>query len=168
MAFDFLGTLTIKQLQELRSFIEAQIVDIDEEINFLYMEEANLRQTLASFEKADSHFGGDISTYLYASELPDVIRMPKQEDSAAADLMYKIKKPFVSTIKYKLEKNEFKIKKIFDAIEQTKEQIDRKAIAKSQSKALLNELESMFSNDNSSFLFKTEEEKRNFFKGIPI
>jgi hypothetical protein len=167
MAYDFLGTLSITELQDFRSFLEAQIVDIDDEINFLYVEMNNLKQTLASFAEASSHFGDDSTRFLYETQLRDVIKIPKQDDSPAASIMAQVKKPFISTIKYKLERNEFKMKKLLDAIEQTKESIDRKAIAKSQTRALLNELEGMFIDKNSTFLFRSDEEMKNYFQGIP-
>jgi hypothetical protein len=168
MAFNYLGTLSITQLQELRSFLEAQLEDITEEINYLYVEMNNLSSTLAEFSEADTFFGGEASTSLYRTELHDVRRMTKHDDSPAAELMEKIKKPFIPTIKYKRERNEYKIKKLFDAIEQTKEAIDRKSIAKGQTKSLLNELERMFNSKNSTFLFKSEEDRKNFLQGIQL
>jgi len=166
MAFNFLGTLSTPQLQELRGYLEAQIVDIDDEINYLYVEMNNLKQTLANFSQADMFFGGEAYTSLYETQLHNVVRVTKQDDSLSAELMAKVKKPFISTIKYKLERNEYKMKKLLDAIEQTKETIDRKAIAKSQTTALLNNLESMFTDQNSTFLFKTQEELDNYSQGI--
>lgn len=166
MAFNFLGTLSTSQLQEFRSFLEAQYVDLDDEINYLYVEMNNLLQTLASFSEADAYFGGDTVSSLYKTELHNVVKVTKQNDSSSADIMARIKKPFISTIKYKLERNEFKMKKLFDAIEQTKENIDRKSIAKSETKALLNELDSLFVDQNSNFLFKTTEQLENYSQGI--
>ncbi len=166
MAFDFLGTLSVLQLQELRSFLEAQLVDLDEEINYLYVEMNNLKQTLANFNEADAYFGGKAVESLYEKQLHNVVRISKQDDSYSAEIMERIKRPFISTIKYKLERNEFKMKKILDAIEQVKESIDRKAIAKSQTRALLNQIESLFTNKNADFLFKSQEDMENYFQGI--
>jgi hypothetical protein len=166
MAFNFLGTLSSTQLQEFRSFLETQLVDIDEEINFLYVEMNNLQQTLSNFSEADNYFGGDSYSILYTTQLHDVIKTTKRDDSASADLMERIKKPFISTIKYKREKNEHKMKKLLDAIEQAKEMIDRKSIAKSQTRSLMNELDGMFNDKNSNFLFKSEEDRKNYSQGI--
>ncbi|MDD5649576.1 MAG: hypothetical protein PHF86_04050 [Candidatus Nanoarchaeia archaeon] len=166
MAFNFLGTLSSPQLQELRNFLEAQINDIDDEINYLYVEMDNLKQTLMRFSEADSYFGGDALNSLYTTNLPDVIKVPKQDDSLSAEIMAKVKKPFISTIKYKLERNEYKMKKLLDAIEQAKESIDRKSIAKSQTTALINEIESLFTNQHSTVLFKTTEDLNNYMQGI--
>lgn len=166
MAFDFLGTLSTPQLQELRNFLEAQVVDLDDEINYLYVEMNSLQQTLASFNEADSFLGGSALESLYMTQLPDVVRISKQDDSQSAELMAKLKKPFISTIKYKLERNEYKMKKLLDAIEQAKENIDRKSIAKKQTSALLNNIESLFTEQNSNFLFRTKEELDNYSQGI--
>jgi hypothetical protein len=166
MAFDFLGTLSVPQLQDFRSFLEAQLVDIDEEINYLYVELNNLQQTLASFSQADAFFGGNASSVLYPTQLHLLKKRTKQDDSASADLMEKVKKPFISTIKYKRERLEFKMKKLLDAVEQAKEQIDRKSIAKSQTGALLNQIETMFNSVNYNILYNTEEERKNYLQGI--
>lgn len=166
MAFNFLGTLSIPQLQDFRSFLEAQLVDIDEEINYLYVEMNNLNQTLADFSQADNYFGGEATNVLNPTQLHDVVKVTKQDDSSAAYLMAKIKQPFISTIKYKRERNEYKMKKLLDAIEQAKEMIDRKSIAKTQTTALLNQIEAMFNSQNSNFLFKTDADLKNFLQGI--
>ena len=166
MAFCFLGTLSTEQLQELRSFLEAQVVDLVDEINYLYVEMNSLRQTLLSFSEADSHFGGTSIELLYKTELHNVVGSPKQNDSYPADLMAKVKKPFIPTIKYKLERNEHKMKKLFDAMEQAKESIDRKSAAKGQTSELLNNIERLFISENSRFLFKTTEDMENFSQGI--
>jgi hypothetical protein len=166
MAFNFLGTLSTPQLQELRNFLEAQIIDLDDEINYLYVETNNLKTTLTSFCEADSYFGGDALNSIYETQLNDVVNIPKQDDSLAAQLMAKVKKPFISTIKYKLERNEYKIKKLLDAMEQAKESIDRKSIAKKQTLEILNQIDSMFTSQNSRTLFKTTEELNNFSQGI--
>lgn len=142
------------------------MVDLDDEINYLYVEMNSLKITLERFSQADSYFGGSTIDTLNQTELHDVVISPKQNDSEPAELMARVKKPFISTIKYKLERNEHKIKKLFDAIEQAKENIDRKSIAKSQTKTILNNIETLFTTHNSTFLFKTEEQLKNFSQGI--
>jgi hypothetical protein len=168
MAFNFLGTLSIQQLQELRQFVEVQIYDIDQEIKYLIVEMNNLNITLESFSQADMYFGGDTISNIYKiqSQLNDQMQVQKTDDSCSAKIMVDIKKPFITTIKYKLERNEYKMKKIFDVIEQTRELIERKSIAKSKTINLLNDLEKMFSEkENSTFLFKTTDIMNNFFNG---
>jgi hypothetical protein len=168
MAFDFLGTLSRPKLQELRNFLEDQIKDINEEINYLYTEMNNLTITLINFLEVDAEVNGSMFDRVQEiqTELPNLIVIPKQDDSVSAGIISDIKQPFISTIKYKKERNEYKVKKLIDAIEQDKEMIDRKAIAKSQTTALFDQVEKMFNSDNSSFLFNSEEDRINFSQGI--
>jgi len=166
VAFNFLGTLSTPQLQDLRSFLEEQIVDIDEEINYLYVELNNLQQTLANFSIADGFFGGDAVNSLYQTELHNFVRTTKQDDSVSADLMSQAKQPFIPTIKYKRERNEYKMKKLLDAIEQSQEMIDRKSAAKTQTIAFLNQIESMFNESNNNILFPSEQARIDFSSNI--
>jgi len=166
MAFNFLGTLNIDQLQEFRSFLEEQYVDIDQEINNLYVEKNSFQKTLDEFCESDAFFGGNAKKVLFSNELVDVKRSGKQDDSVSADLMSRIKKPFISTIKYKRERNEYKMKKLLDNIEQTNQLIDLKSIAKSETIALLNELESKFSDKSSTVLFSNESKMNDFSRGL--
>lgn len=166
MAFNFLGTLSLEQLRDLRSFLEEEIELIDEQINNLRVEVDNTKRLRQEFITADNNFGGN--TKIYETELPDVIRVPRQDDSNSARIMEKIKKPFIQNIKFKRERLEFKIKKLTDFIEQLRESIDRKAIAKTQTIQLLNELEQMFNADNADHLFQTTDELENYQKGIQI
>lgn len=166
MAFDFLGTLSLEQLRDLRAFLQEEIQDIDEQINTLRVELDNTKTTRIEFIEADSRFGGDVMASIYETELPKIRRVPKQDDTNSAILVQKAKKPFISNIKYKRERIEFKVKKLTDLIEQIREMIDRKAIAKDQTIELLNEVEKLFNEENSNHLFKTTEELNNFFQGI--
>lgn len=155
MAFNFLGTFNSDQLQDLRSFLDEQVVDINEEINYLYVEMNKISQTLNEFIAADTNFGGDTVNSISQTALPIITDSIKQDDSYPARLMAQVKAPFITTIKYKRERNEFKIKKLLDAWEQTKETIDRKAIAKSQTTALMNQIESLIISSNSNILTNT-------------
>jgi hypothetical protein len=166
LAFNFLGTLSSPQLQDLRSFLEEQIVDINEEINYLYVEMNNLRQTLSYFSTADNFFGGSASNVLYETQLHDLVKVTKQDDSVSADLMSQVKQPFISTIKYKRERNEYKMKKLLDAIEQSKEMIDRKSAAKTETKSFLDQIERMIADDNNNILFPSEQARKDFAKGV--
>ena len=168
MAFDFLGTLSLEQLSFLRSFLDEEVELIDEQINTLRVEVDNAKRLRQEFFTADNNFGGDTLNNIYETELPDVTKIPRQDDSNSARIMSKIKKSFIQNIKFKRERLEFKIKKLTDNIEQLTESIDRKAIAKTQTTQLLNELEKMFNADNANHLFKTTEQMKNYKKGIKI
>jgi len=168
MAFNFLGTLSVPQLQEFRSFLESQLIDIDEQINYLRAEEASLNKTIESFSKADNYFKGNAlqSISVNMTKLTDPVNITKQDDTSSATKMVQIKAPFISTIKYKRERLEYKLKKLADAIHQTKELIDIKAIAKDETEKLLNNLDTMFVETNSNFLFASDEAKNNFSQKI--
>ena len=168
MAFNFLGTLSKEQLNELRNFLSAQLEDIEEQVNTLRVEIDNLKRTRNDIYLADTNFGGNIIDTIGSieTELPDLVRIPKQNDANSARIMEKVKKPFLQNIKYKRERLEYKIKKITDAIEQNNEMIDLKAIAKTQTLELLSQIDSMFNYDNKNHLFQTTDEMRNFKMGI--
>jgi prefoldin subunit 5 len=166
MAFNFLGTLSKPELQEFRSFLEEQIVDLDEQINYLKSEMNRLWLTLADFKEADANLGGSATNHLYETQLPLVVKVAKVDDGYAADIMARLKQPFIQTIKFKKERNEYKIKKLLDAIEQTKEMISTKTYTKNETYAYLSELEAMFNNNKSKTLFNTQEDKNNYVQGI--
>jgi seryl-tRNA synthetase len=194
MAFNFLGTLNKPQLDELRNFLEAEIEDVDQQINYLRTELNNLSRTRDDLLQADINFGGKtINTFVSDNEavgtkklteldtqtntvksseknvttkLPYVAFANLQDDSVSASLIEKAKRPFISNIKYKRERLEYKIKKITDAMEQTNETIDRKAIAKTQTAALLNQVDSMFNNtSNRGILFPSTEALVDYKRG---
>lgn len=166
MAFDYLGTLSLEQLRDLRSFLDEELETIDQEINTLRVELDNSKRMMEELTTADGNFGGNTIGSLSQKTLADVIRIPEQDDTNAAVIMEKIKKPFITHIKFKRERLEYKIKKLTDSIEQIEEMVDRKATAQTQTRQLLNQLEAMFNEDNSNYLFQTTDELRNFRMGI--
>jgi len=184
MAFNYLGTLSKPQLDELRNFLNSEVEDIDQQINYLHIELDNLRKTRDNLLQADSNFGGKtLETFVNENEavgtktinsstdpvptkLPYLTVASLQDDRASAQLIDKAKRPFIGNIKYKRERLEYKIKKMTDAMEQTNEMIDRKAIAKSQTTALLNQVDTMFNQTNSGFLFPSTEALVNFKRGV--
>jgi len=168
MAFNFLGTLSLPQLNELRSFITQEIEDIEAQINLLRVERDNLERTRQGFVASDSYFGGNTIATINEEKFTDVYNIPRQNDSYPASFIQKAKFPFIQNIKYKRERLEFKIKKLSDAIEQDSEMIDRKAIAKTQTQELLNEVEKLFGRVDMPTLFQTTEELENFQKGIGV
>jgi len=168
MAFDFLGTLSQEQLRDLRSFLQEEMNLIDQQINTIIIEITNAEKTRQDLLQADNNFGGDFEKNIIQieKELPDVVAIADQSDTNSALLIDKIKKPFISNIKFKRERLEFKIKKMIDYIEQLSEEVDRKSIAKIQTNQFLNEIEQLFNNKNQNHLFATTQEMRNFKKGV--
>jgi len=166
MAFDFLGTFSLEQLRELRSFLESEIEDVEQQINTLFVELDNSKNVKIELSIADNNFGGKTLETMLETEFPDVERISRQDDTNSAKLISKIKKNFIQSIKYKREKLEFKIKKMIDNIEQIKEMIDRKNIAKTQTIQLLDEVERLFNSYNDNHLFQTTSDLKNYKQGI--
>jgi len=166
MAFDFLGTLSLEQLRDLRNFLEAEIEFTTTQINTLRVELDNVNRVKADFIDSASNNGYDVLENLYITELPDIVRIPRQDDVNSASIVEKIKKPFISNIKFKRERIEYKVKKLMDVEEQLKEQIDRRGIAKDQTIEMLNEVERLFNEENSNHLFQTKDDLNNFRRGI--
>ena len=166
MAFDFLGTLSLEQLRDLRNFLEGEIEFTETQINTLRVELDNVSRVKADFIDSASNNGYDVLENLYITELPDIVRIPRQDDVNSASIVEKIKKPFISNIKFKRERIEYKVKKLMDVEEQLKEQIDRRGIAKDQTIEMLNEVERLFNEENSNHLFQTKDDLNNFRRGI--
>jgi prefoldin subunit 5 len=165
MAFNFLGTFSLEQLRELRNFLVSEVESFDQQINSLRIELNKLKTTRTELVTADSNFGGNVLQSIFETELPPIVKVPKQDDTNSATLIEKVKRPFISTIKYKRERIEYKIKKLTDTVEQMSEMIDRKAIAKTQTTQLLDEVERMFNDQNKNHLFQTTDDMKNFFAG---
>lgn len=167
MAFNFLGTLSIEQLNELEAFLTTEIVDIDEQINALRTEVDNLKLTRAEMITADGNNGGTTNKWINDTLLQEIQRIARPNDANSASIIQKIKKPFLGNIKYKRERLEFKIKKLTDAIDQGNEMIDRKAIAKDQTTQLIASVRALFTEENANHLFQTTRELKQYYTAIP-
>lgn len=167
MAFNFLGTLSLEQLNSFEAFLSGEIINIDEQINTMRTEVNNLMLTRNELLTADANNGGTTNQWVNDNLLQDVIRVAKSNDANSAYLMEQVKKPFIQNIKYQRERLEFKIKKITDAIEQTNEMIDRKSIAKTNTSTLISEIRALFTAQNSDHLFQTTREMKDYFTAIP-
>ena len=166
MAFDFLGALSLEQLRELEAFLEEELEDLAEQVNTLRSEVDNIKRAKADLITADENFGGNALENISFGELPDITRVPKQDDSNSAYLVEQLKRPFIQNIKFKRERIEYKIKKLLDAEEQMNEMIDRKMIAQTKTRELINQIERLFTEDNANHLFKTTNELINFRRGV--
>lgn len=164
MAFDFLGTMSQNELSTLRIFLQGEIEDAEEHINTLRVELDNVTKTRNDLITADQQMGGDTINDMGEDEIAKDIK--RHYDITSAELMYKIKEPFIPNIKYKRERIEYKIKKLTDTMEQLKKQIDIKSITITETEELLAELNSKFSNENADHLFRTEQEQRDAELGL--
>jgi hypothetical protein len=157
MAFNFLGTMTLGQLTELRNFLMAEISNIEDEVNTLTIQQKNMERVRGSLIEADQKFKGNAVNSISANQLLKINSTGMQDDTVSALLVDKLKKPWISTIKYKRERLEYKILKVLDVIEQLNEARDRKAIAKSQTVELLNKVQVLFNKKNKVTLSPSTE-----------
>lgn len=169
MAFNHLGTLSQTELTELENFLKGEIEDIEQQINTLNIEKNKLIETRSSFLTVDKNFGGGLEDEIVSGQdkkIPYRVKVLRQDDANSAIIIDKLKKPFVKNIKYKRERLEYKIRKLTDMIEQMGEEIDRKAIAKTQTGELMSEVRRLFTTANANHLFRTTKEKENYLRNV--
>lgn len=165
MAFNFLGTLTLEDLSALRNFLQGEIDYIDQEINSLRIQQSNLQKARIQLLKADEFFGGSAMQSIHDQDFVKLRTIPIQDDSNIARLVNEAKKPFFANIKYKRERIEHKVLKLTDAIEQIGETMDRKAIAKTDTLGLLNQVQTLFDESTAAYAFRSEIDKENIESG---
>lgn len=130
MAFDFLGTIkSFEQFEEFKQFVSIEASKIDERIIHIRMETQRLSTLLGKFSSADIKLRGAYSL----SDNPDIDWIVKNRPTTpskatnidvltAIDVDY-LKKGFLDGIKARRERNEFKIKRILDLIDQNSDEI---------------------------------------------
>jgi len=165
MAFDFLGTFTIDQLNDLELFLNNKIEEIDDQASNLIIEANKAKNLQEKYERALKNLGGLQNTngllitkrlekieestanwvnQVYENQLFEstFLKKPNFSPSALDDiptavLMSKLKKPFIAEIKFQRERLEHKIRKCGDLVEQLEEKRFYKLIAKKETQALL-------------------------------
>lgn len=130
MAYNFLGTISsIEKFEEFEEMVEIETLQIDARIDHLGQEKQRYLELLDKFKGSDAHLRSEYTL----SEAPDVdyvkkarpreIPHPDIPDGLNASDVAAIKATFIDTIKYKRERNEFKVKRILDLVEQTANEI---------------------------------------------
>ena len=130
MAFNFLGRIrSIEQWEEFEEFLLREITVIPQRIVTLNSEIKRLGKLLNSFKAADLQLRSGYSK----SDTPDanwiVKPRPREEidvpviDTLNAYDVGTLKDPIIDAIKFKRERNEWKIKRIRDLIEQYQNEI---------------------------------------------
>jgi len=130
MAFNFLGTIkSLEQFQEFEEFINVEILKIEYRINHLIKEKNRFYELMDKFKTADLKLRSEYKS----SDQPDAdwIEAPRNNvagkraavDSLNAGDVDALKKTFLDTIKHKRERNEFKVKRIRDLLEQMNNEI---------------------------------------------
>lgn len=131
MAFNFLGTINSREeFEEFEEFVSKEFINIDKRIEHLEVEKQRFLELLDKFLIADLSLRSPYSK----ADLPDKdwITKPRQSnprlynipDGLNGEDVNLLKKMFLDSIKAKREKNEFRVKKIRDLIEQIKDEIN--------------------------------------------
>ena len=125
MAFNFLGSIEdLDDLEEFEEFINIEILKVGERRKHLEQEKKRLNILLGKFKLADLKMRSPYKKSQPAdadwldNARPSEKTFIKKNDALTALDVDLLKKGLLDTIKYKREKNEFKIKRILDLIEQ--------------------------------------------------
>ena len=151
MAFNFLGKIpSIKDWKEFEEFVNTEMANIDYKVTYLNSEIQRLYTLLNKFKKADLILR---SGYL-ESQPPDINYIVKARtkeehlmsviDTMTAVQVAQLKAPILDNIKSKRERNEWKIKRIRDLIEQYQNEMDNITKQKTLYKDILNHVFSKF------------------------
>ena len=119
MAFDFLGIFSKLDVENLKAYLQAQLDQVDAQINFMLVEQDKLQKTLVKLLDVCHQNGVKFKTF-DKSFLRKVNSQTIDNDSAV--LVQKLKEPYYSNIKVR-EDLEHRAKKLMDKIEQIQERI---------------------------------------------
>jgi hypothetical protein len=131
MAFDFLGTIeSIEQFEEFEEFVNIEARTIEKKIDTLVAQKLRYSELLDKFKQADQ-----IQRQGYSlAERSDInyIKNPRNQelptrriiDGFSSIAVDDLKKFTLEQIKSKRERNEYKIKKIRDLVEQTQNEVN--------------------------------------------
>ena len=130
MAFDFLGTIeSIEQFEEFEEFVNIEMTNMGQKINHLNAEVSRLNILLDKFKTADLKLRAGSKK----SNPPDANWIIKPRPIENRHVVYldglnaldvdNLKKATLDQIKFKRERNEFKIKRIRDLMEQYNNEI---------------------------------------------
>ena len=161
MAFNFLGTInSLEDFQEFEEFVRVEADRIGNRIDHLLKEKGRYYELMDKFKKADLGLRKDYA----GSDIPDAnwIRSPRSslssrpysEDALNLVDVDELKTSFLDTIKAKRERNEFKIKKIRDLIEQISNEINLLETEKTRYEETLNKISYRFDDPEYSELQK--------------
>jgi len=140
MAFDFLGIFTKQDITNLQAYLQAQLDDVDAQINHMVLELAKLQKTLARLIDLANNRGIKFKTFgtMFIRQLNSQV-----DDSDIARLVQKTKEPYYSNIKFR-DDIEHRIRKTIDRIEQMQERIHLLRMSKSEFRSNFETINSMF------------------------
>lgn len=155
MAFDFLGTISsFEEFEELEEFIQKEAVNIDKRIDNLNSERLRQLELADKFMSADLIMRADYKKSIRPDRLwlnsprPKQVDRKKTLDAANAVDVALIKKTFLDSIKYKRERNEFKVKRLLDLAYQIQEEINLLSKMKEEYQNYLERIKSRFDIDD--------------------
>jgi len=140
MAFDFLGTFTKRELESLRSSLQSELAKVDAQTNHMVLESSRLQKLLQSQLAVNENNGIKFKTF--QQTFLRKLQSP-YDDADTAKIVLQTKEPYFRNIKYK-EQFEARVRKIIDKIEQIQEQIHLLRISKTELRANMEKLNSMF------------------------
>ena len=155
MAFNFLGTIpSFEDFEEFEEFIQKEVDNLDGRIAHLVVERTRHDELVDRYLAADSKLR---SAYT-KSKRPDRLWLDKprptplptryQPDASNAVDVEILKKNFLSPIKQKRERNEFKVKRLRDLDYQIVEEISELTEIKESYKDYLDKIRSRFDLDD--------------------
>ncbi|MDO8640274.1 MAG: hypothetical protein Q7R33_01920 [Nitrosarchaeum sp.] len=152
MAFNFLGTFSKRDLETLTTYLQSEMLNVDATINHLLLESNKLQKTLQSlidYAKSKNIIFKTFDKTFY-------IRVQSQvDDSDSARLVQLLKSPFYQNIRAQ-EQTEYKIKKIFDKIEQLQERVHYLRIMKSEFNTDIEKVNSLFDTNHRHLTVEKE------------
>jgi len=130
MAFDFLGTIpSFEHFEELEEFVLIEAEKIEYRIEHFTIERKRHLEILDKVMKADLQLRSEYKKSYRPDRLwltkPRARPVPRVRtlDSANAEDVAILKKAFLDTIKFKRERNEYKIRRLRDLVDQINDEI---------------------------------------------
>jgi hypothetical protein len=176
MAFDFLGTFDLVQLEELETFLTKKLKELDSQTNHLIMQAKRIRALQIKYEQALKQLGAtqsnnvlivralekkEVSLGKFVDNLVErkvfeqvLLKKPSYapeglDDITRSILAAKLKKPFIPEIKFQRERLENKIRKCGDLAEQLEEQRMVKLISREETANLIKALKEIAAAESS-------------------
>jgi len=130
MAFDFLGVLTREKFEEFEEFLNEEVKYFTQRIYYLFYEIDNIYKLINKFKTADLKLRGKYAK----SKEPDYewVVIPRDDEprkpipfssATTADMIY-LKRGLKDQIKFRRERNEYKVKRLRDLAYQYETEID--------------------------------------------
>ena len=163
MAFNFLGKIaSIEEFEEFEEFVTIEADNLTTRIEHLQKEKSRYYEVLDRFKIADLKLRADYTK----SDQPDAnwIQAPRpviqgnttKNDALNAVDVDSLKRMFIDVIKFKRERNEFKVKRIRDLIEQFDNEISFLSEQKDNYLDILSKIRSRFDLKDFSEIQKTD------------